>query len=92
VQHALELQIGHAIGGGIRYQGVGFGTDTLGDTFGNGFGSADKYQGTMEMFFRLYRDPIFTRVGFMLPLDTPIGTTNDKRNWGVRAQVGFTLD
>jgi hypothetical protein len=46
----------------------------------------------MEFFFRLYRDPIFARVGFVLPLDNPLGAPDGGRSWGVHAQTGFNLD
>ena len=89
LQHALELQLGHAIGGGIRYQGVAIATNTLADNSG---GAADHYQGAVELFFRLYRDPIFARLGFVVPLDSPLGAVNGSRTWGVHVQTGFNLD
>jgi hypothetical protein len=88
IQHALEVQVGHAVGGGVRYQGVAIPTDSLSSS-GSGF---DHYQGAMELFFRLYRDPIFARVGFVLPIDAPLGAFGGARSWGVRAQTGFNLD
>jgi hypothetical protein len=88
-QHAVEVQLGHAIGGGVRYQGVAFGTKS------NPLDPDDHYQGAFEAFFRLYRDPIFARIGLLLPLDTRLGEPNPSskaRSFGVRASTGFNLD
>jgi hypothetical protein len=95
-QHAVEIQVGHAIGGGLRYQGVLVGTDTVSlvgsdqSAFG-GTNTIDRYQGTLEPFLRFYRDPGFFRVGLLLPLDKPLGAPFDHA-WGVRAAAGFNLD
>jgi hypothetical protein len=88
LQHALEVQVGHAIGGGLRYQGLAVATDTLGD---------DHYQGAVELFLRVYRDPLFARLGFVVPIDKPLGSVDtgvgsSSRTWGIRAQTGFNLD
>ncbi|APR82374.1 Vegetative cell wall protein gp1 precursor (Hydroxyproline-rich glycoprotein 1) [Minicystis rosea] len=88
LQHAAEIQIGHAIGGGIRYQGVAIPTDIAGITSSR----QDHYQATMEIFFRIYRDPMFARLGLVLPLDAPLGEIDDARSWGVHVQTGFNLD
>jgi hypothetical protein len=90
IQHAFEAQLGHAIGGGIRYQGVAVPTDSV-----QASGSSaqfDHYQGSMELFFRLYHDPIFARAGLVLPLDNPLGESNNARTWGVRVSTGWNLD
>ena len=84
-QHAVEAQVGHAFGAGVRYQGVVLGTDT--------FRTDDRYQGAVELFFRAVHGPLFARVGVVLPLDTPLsGSTADVQYWGVRAQTGFQFD
>ena len=91
VQHAFEVQVGHAIGAGLRYQGVAVPTDTLqsNNASGNGF---DRYQAAAELFFRLYHDPIFARLGLVLPINDPLGAPLGARSWGVRTQMGFNLD
>jgi hypothetical protein len=86
ILHAVELQLGHAIGGGIRYQGVLIATDNT--SFGS---DQDKYQGAFEPFFRVYHDPAFFRLGLFLPVDTPLGAAFDK-SWGVRLTTGVSLD
>ena len=94
LQHAIELQIGHAIGGGLRYQGVVSNLDfNLNNReLGSGVSVAtDHYQGALEPFFRFYHDPIFFRLGLLLPLDAPLGTPFST-SWGARATVGFNLD
>ncbi len=84
-QHAFEAQLGHAIGAGVRYQGVAFGT--------NPARSGDFYQGATELFFRAVRDPLFARVGVLFPLDTPLsGSANSVQSWGIRAQTGVQFD
>ncbi len=94
-QHALEIQAGHAIGGGVRYQGVFVGTNnpSLVGVDGTAFGGSgvQRYQGTMEPFFRLYHDPVFFRLGLLLPLNNPLGIPFD-HTWGVRATIGFNVD
>lgn len=89
LQHAVEIQIGHVIGGGLRYQGTVVATEAL-DPISRG---EDHYQGAFELFFRIQRDPLFARLGFTLPLDMPLGDYDgDGRSWGVRGQLGFNLD
>ena len=85
IQHAVELQLGHVIGGGLRYQGVGMVTE--------GFSGSkdDRYQATLEPFLRLQRDPIFARLGVMMPLDKPLGAPFEN-GWGARVVVGYSLD
>ncbi len=80
-QHAAEVQLGHAIGGGLRYQGVTVGT--------NQFNA--HYQPLVEAFFRLYHDPAFFRMGLLMPLADPLGTAF-KQTWGFRATTGIDLD
>lgn len=86
LQHAVEAQVGHSIGGGIRYQGVLFGTKS------NPLREDDHYQGAFEAFFRLYHDPIFARLGLFFPLNAELGEVNGSRTWGVRASTGFNID
>lgn len=89
IQHAVEVQVGHAIGAGLRYQAVAVLTDTLTSNTSNSF---DHYQAAAELFFRLYHDPIFTRLGLLLPINDPLGNAGGARSWGVHAQIGFNLD
>ncbi len=94
LQHAFELQFGHWIGGGIRYQGVlsNMDLDLANLELSNLTSvSTDHYQGALEPFFRVYRDPIFFRLGLLLPLDAPLGTPFST-SWGVRSTLGFNLD
>jgi len=99
-QHAVEIQLGHTIGGGLRYQGVATATTNPGIS---GFSSnevtpqgtlipnTDHYQGMFEPFFKLYHDPIFMRLGLMLPVDAPLGPPFTQ-GWGVRGTLGWSLD
>ncbi|MFO0760603.1 MAG: hypothetical protein U0359_29250 [Byssovorax sp.] len=82
VQHAFEVQAGHQIGGGLRYQGMVFGTKAIGN---------DQYQGAFELFFRLYHDPLLLRLGLLLPVDKPLGQAFDN-TWGFKVMTGWTLD
>jgi hypothetical protein len=94
-QHAFEVQVGHEIGGGVRYQGVATGTNTPSivgvDSTNFGGSGPQRYQGSLEPFFRLYRDPVFFRLGLLMPLNNPLGAPFD-HTWGVRATVGYSLD
>jgi hypothetical protein len=94
-QHAVEIQIGHAIGGGLRYQGVLVGTnnpeivDTAVQT--GPAPSANHYQGTLEPFFKLFHDPIFLRIGLLMPVNAPLGPPFS-HGWGARGTIGWSLD
>ena len=95
-QHAVEIQIGHTIAGGLRYQGVLVATDNpelvdTGTPDMTGFPTTDRYQGVLEPFFKLYHDPVFMRVGLLLPVDAPLGPPF-KQGWGVRGTIGWSLD
>jgi hypothetical protein len=95
-QHALEIQLGHEIGGGLRYQGVVIATETsefigIDNTPFGGTDDRHRYQPVLEPFFRLYKDPIFLRLGFMMPLGGPLGLPFAS-SWGIRAATGFNLD
>jgi hypothetical protein len=83
-QHAVEAQVGHTFGGGVRYQGVLFGTETL--------GLEDHYQGAFELFLRAVYGPVFGRVGIYLPSDTPLSGGTQSQWWGVRATTGYQFD
>ncbi len=83
-QHAVEAQLGHTFGGGVRYQGVLFGTDTL--------GTLDRYQGSFELFLRAVYGPVFGRLGIYLPSDAPLSGGTNAQWWGVRASTGYQFD
>jgi hypothetical protein len=85
LQHAFEAQIGHSIGGGLRYQGVAFATKT------NPLDSSDHYQGAFEPFFIVHKNPIFFRLGILLPVDASLGKPFDT-SWGMRATTGWTFE
>lgn len=84
-QHAFEAQLGHSIGGGLRYQGVAFGTKT------NPLDRDDRYQGAFEPFFVVRKNPLFFRLGILLPVDKDLGKPFD-RSWGMRATTGWTFE
>ena len=96
LQHACEVQLGHMIGGGLRYQGVLFATRS------NPWGSSnpwylpsspshDRYQGALEPFLALRRQILSFRVGFVIPLDKPLGPPF-VGGWGARASIGAHID
>ena len=94
IQHAFEVQVGHAIHGGLRLQGMAFPTfaksmarpffiDLAGE-------ETDRYQFAMEPFFGLEQETFFLRTGMMMPLDSQLGPPF-KKGWGFRLGVGFRL-
>ena len=46
-QHAAEIQVGHALGGGLRLQGVAL--PTFNDVYKNSYAEGDLYQLAMEL-------------------------------------------
>lgn len=85
-RHAVELQYGHALGVGIRYQGVA-------NSFG-GFASniaEDLYQGSVEPFVVVNRDAGFVRLGLLKTLDEDTAA-HYREAWGLRLSGGFHLD
>lgn len=85
IQSAVEIQIGHTIGGGLRYQQVIFATES------NPMEDRDHYQGALEPFFVLERELIHLRLGLLLPLDRQLGAPF-AGGWGVRASMGVHID
>jgi hypothetical protein len=83
--HALELQLGHSIGGGLRVQGVVFGpTD-------------DNYQFALAPFFQVSREMGYLRTGITMPLNSPLGppfgeTDNGAGAWGFNLALGIHVD
>ena len=85
-RHAVEVQYGHALGVGLRYQGVA-------NSFG-GFSlniAEDLYQGTVEPFVVVNRDAGFARLGFLKTLDEDTAA-HYRESWGLRLSGGFHLD
>lgn len=81
LQHALELQFGHEIGGGLRLQGAWLATSD----------ARDVYQAALEPFFLVEQELLFFRFGLLLPLDEVLGPPFEE-SWGVRAATGIRLD
>ncbi len=85
-RHAVELQYGHSLGVGLRYQGVA-------NSFG-GFSARiaeDLYQGTVEPFVVVNREAGFARLGFLKTLDEDTAA-HYRESWGLRLSGGFHLD
>jgi hypothetical protein len=94
VQHAVELQLGHTVGFGVRLQGVAL--PTFERTFvrfpaitpsGPGGGSNDLYQSALEPFLVIERPSLFGRMGVMMPLDELLGPPF-ANVWGFRLSTG----
>lgn len=88
IQHAGELQIGHAIGGGLRIQGVAVPT---GDNFEFSYFDGDFYQLAFEPFFAIEDELLFARVGVLLPMDEQLGPPFEQ-SWGFRFKTGVHID
>jgi hypothetical protein len=84
-QHALELQIGHGIGAGLRIQGVALGPKA------DHSGEEDHYQLAFSPFFGVWRDAGFLRLGLMLPADAQLGPPFAK-TWGLLCAAGLHVD
>jgi hypothetical protein len=89
LQHAVELQLGPVVGGGLRLQGVVLPTY---DNTDNELGYEDDlYQLSMEPFFSYEGDVFSTRLGLMLPLDSELGPPFAEA-WGFRMGIGLRYD
>lgn len=91
-RHAAEIQYGHSLGVGLRYQGV-----ALSDNAFRRMGGLDRYQGCVEPFVVVRREAGFARLGFLKTLDEDtltgaIHSTPYRDSWGVRLSAGFHLD
>ncbi|MEP7125979.1 MAG: hypothetical protein ABJE95_33915 [Byssovorax sp.] len=85
LQHAVEVQFGGALGGGLRLQGFLFPTND------GPFGTGDIYQLAMEPFLFAEKGTLFARLGLMLPLDKELGPP--ARNFvGIRFAAGARFD
>jgi hypothetical protein len=71
IQHAAEIQFGHAIGGGLRLQGTAF--PTFEETDNGSLATDDLYQLAFEPFFVIERRSAFLRTGLMIPVDEVVG-------------------
>jgi hypothetical protein len=94
IQHAGELQFGHAIGGGLRVQGVAL--PTFEHTRMASITERDLYQLAMEPFFVIERRLGFLRLGLMLPLDSflgpPFAASGGGGGWGLRLSTGIRIE
>jgi len=89
--HAVELQLGHGIGGGLRVQGVAFGPG-YGEPRGSRLRSDDDYyQFALSPFFAINRELGFLRLGLMLPIDEGLGPAFEK-SWGFLFNTGLNID
>ena len=89
IMHAIEAQIGHTFGGGLRLQGVAL--PTFEHTNGNTLAQGDLYQLAMEPFFVVQQPRYFVRTGMMLPLDSKLGPPF-VGSFGFRLGVGVRLE
>jgi hypothetical protein len=89
VQEAIEIQIGHALGGGVRVQGAAFPTfdnlDLRHET------ERDLFQLAIEPFVVLERRVAFLRMGLLLPIDAELGPPLE-RSWGFRFSGGVRVE
>ena len=87
-QHAVEFQFGHAIGGGLRVQGI-----VVGPSFRlvRGGEADDHYQLALSPFFQITREMGFLRTGLMLPMDEQLGPPFE-RSWGFLVNTGLHID
>lgn len=85
LQHAVEVQFGGAIGGGLRLQGFLFPTND------GPLGTGDVYQLGMEPFLFIEKSTLFARLGLMMPLDEELGPPA-KRFVGFRFALGARFD
>jgi hypothetical protein len=86
--HALELQVGHEIGAGVRLQGV---VASIGEARGHGPVVDDAYQVALNPFFVIHRDEAALRVGMMLPFDEALGPPFE-RSFGLLLDTAINLD
>ena len=89
VQQAVEVQIGHAIGGGLRVQGAAF--PTFDDLDGRHETERDLFQLSLEPFLVLERKLAFLRTGLLLPIDRQLGPPLD-HSWGFRLALGVRVE
>jgi hypothetical protein len=79
-QQAVELQLGHELGAGLRLQAVWL------PTF-----EGDVFHSALEPFAVLEHRHVFARAGLMMPLDAELGPPFEKR-WGARLAAGLRIN
>jgi hypothetical protein len=89
IQHAVELQIGHGIGGGLRAQGMALPTfDNVGVRHAV---ARNLYVLAIEPFLAMERNLAFLRTGLLLPFDEELGPPLD-HTWGFHLTMGVRVD
>ncbi|WP_437569737.1 hypothetical protein [Sorangium sp. So ce542] len=89
IQHAAEIQIGHAIAGGVRVQGVALPTfDNVGIRHAV---ARNLYVLALEPFLAIERKAAFLRAGLLLPFDEELGPPLD-HTWGFHLTAGVRTD
>jgi hypothetical protein len=81
LQHAVEIQAGHAVGGGLRLQGAWLAT----------LARENGYQLAFEPFFVVEHSMIFARAALVMPVTEPLGPAFEEF-WGVKLATGIRLD
>jgi hypothetical protein len=89
IPHAIEVQFGHELGGGLRVQGVAL--PTLSDAGQRTSFDDDLYQLALEPFFSYEGETAFARAGIMMPLDGQLGPPF-VQSWGFRLATGVRID
>jgi hypothetical protein len=89
LQHAIEVQFGHRVGGGLRLQGVWLPTFSELDVAHSLEG--DLYQAALEPFFAFEHRSMFMRLGILMPLDEPLGPPFAEA-WGFRFATGLRIE
>jgi hypothetical protein len=89
LQHAIEVQFGHRVGGGFRLQGIWLPTFSELDIAHSLEG--ELYQAALEPFFAFEHRSMFMRLGIMMPLDQPLGPPFEEA-WGFRFATGLRIE
>jgi len=89
LQNAFELQVGQAIGGGLRVQAVVM--PTWEDTENDLDIEDDLAQLAFEPFFSYEGETLASRIGLMIPVDELAGPPFETA-WGFRVGFGLRLD
>ncbi|WP_437991222.1 hypothetical protein [Sorangium sp. So ce145] len=89
IQHAVELQIGHGIGGGVRVQGMAL--PTFDNVSIRHAVARNLYVLAVEPFLAIERNLAFLRTGLLLPFDEELGPPLD-HTWGFHFTAGVRVD
>lgn len=89
IQHAVELQIGHGIGGGVRVQGMAL--PTFDNVSVRHAVARNLYVLAIEPFLAIERNLAFLRTGLLLPFDEELGPPLD-HTWGFHFTAGVRVD